>query len=76
MKIGLFFGSYNPIHVGHVMIANYMKNFTDLDEVWLVVSPHNPLKHTDSLLNDYDRLEMVQQIMVLNHSFVLFILNP
>lgn len=59
MKIGLFFGSYNPIHVGHVMIANYMKNFTDLDEVWLVVSPHNPLKPTDSLLNAYDRLEMV-----------------
>ncbi|WP_345230502.1 nicotinate (nicotinamide) nucleotide adenylyltransferase [Olivibacter ginsenosidimutans] len=58
-KIGLFFGSFNPIHVGHLIIANYMANYTDLSEVWLVVSPHNPLKKKDSLLNQYDRLEMV-----------------
>lgn len=57
--IGLFFGSFNPIHVGHLIIANYMANYTDLDEVWLVVSPHNPLKRKDSLINMYDRLEMV-----------------
>lgn len=58
-KIGLFFGSFNPVHIGHLIIANYMANFTDLSEVWLVVSPHNPLKKKDSLLNMYDRLEMV-----------------
>ncbi|MEH6304928.1 nicotinate (nicotinamide) nucleotide adenylyltransferase [Olivibacter sp. CPCC 100613] len=58
-KIGLFFGSFNPIHVGHLIIANYMANYTDLTEVWFVVSPHNPLKKKDGLLNMYDRLEMV-----------------
>ncbi|QNL51313.1 nicotinate-nucleotide adenylyltransferase [Olivibacter sp. SDN3] len=58
-KIGLFFGSFNPIHTGHLIIANYMANHTDLSEVWLIVSPHNPLKKKDSLLNMYDRLEMV-----------------
>lgn len=58
-KIGLFFGSFNPIHIGHLIIANYMANYTDLSEVWLVVSPHNPLKKKDTLLNMYDRLEMV-----------------
>jgi len=58
-KVGLFFGSFNPIHTGHLIIANYMANYTDLSEVWLVVSPHNPLKKKDSLLNKYNRLEMV-----------------
>ncbi|WP_353196747.1 nicotinate (nicotinamide) nucleotide adenylyltransferase [Parapedobacter defluvii] len=58
-KIGLFFGSFNPIHTGHLIIANYMANYTGLDEVWLVVSPHNPLKKKGSLINMYDRLEMV-----------------
>lgn len=58
-KIGLFFGSFNPIHTGHLIIANYMANYTGLNEVWLVVSPHNPLKKKDSLINMYDRLEMV-----------------
>lgn len=58
-KIGLFFGSFNPIHSGHLVIASYMANYTDLEEVWLVVSPHNPLKKKDSLINSYDRLEMV-----------------
>lgn len=57
--IGLFFGSFNPIHTGHLIIANYMANFTALDEVWLVVTPHNPLKKKDALINQYDRLEMV-----------------
>lgn len=58
-KIGLFFGSFNPIHVGHLIIANYMAHHTDLNEVWLMVSPHNPLKKKDSLISMYDRLEMV-----------------
>ena len=58
-KIGLFFGSFNPIHVGHLIIANYMASQTDLTEVWLVVSPHNPLKARKSLAKDYDRLHLV-----------------
>ncbi|WP_257659225.1 nicotinate (nicotinamide) nucleotide adenylyltransferase [Parapedobacter lycopersici] len=57
--VGLFFGSFNPIHTGHLIIATYMAHYTDLDEVWLVVSPHNPLKRKDTLINMYDRLEMV-----------------
>jgi nicotinate-nucleotide adenylyltransferase len=60
MKVGLFFGSYNPVHTGHLIIANYMANFCDLDEVWLVVSPHNPLKDKRKLTNMYDRLEMTR----------------
>jgi len=58
MKIGLFFGSYNPIHVGHLIIASYMANFTELDQVWLVVSPQSPLKKKNGLAGVYDRLEM------------------
>lgn len=60
MKIGLFFGSFNPIHTGHLIIANYMANYTDLDQVWMVVSPHNPLKQKEDLVSSYDRLEMVK----------------
>lgn len=60
MKTGLFFGSFNPIHTGHLIIANYMASFTQLDEVWLVVSPHNPLKEKKGLGNMYDRLEMAR----------------
>ncbi|MBK9491852.1 MAG: nicotinate-nucleotide adenylyltransferase [Haliscomenobacter sp.] len=59
-KIGLFFGSFNPIHVGHLIIANYMATQTDLKEVWLVVSPQNPLKSKDSLARDQDRLHLVR----------------
>ncbi len=59
-KIGLFFGTYNPIHVGHLVIANHLANYTELDEVWLVVSPQNPLKKKASLLQDYHRLAMVR----------------
>ncbi|SEA96194.1 nicotinate (nicotinamide) nucleotide adenylyltransferase [Pedobacter hartonius] len=59
-KTGLFFGSFNPIHVGHMIIASYMANYTDLDEVWLVVSPQNPLKNKKGLGNMYDRLEMAR----------------
>ncbi len=60
MKIGLFFGSFNPIHIGHLIIANYMANHTELDQVWLMVSPHNPLKNKSDLINAYDRLEMAK----------------
>jgi nicotinate-nucleotide adenylyltransferase len=60
MKIGLLFGSFNPIHTGHLIIANYMANYTDLDKVWLVVSPQNPLKKYGDLINTYDRLEMAK----------------
>jgi len=60
MKTGLFFGSFNPIHVGHLIIANFMVTQTDLKEVWLVVSPQNPHKQKSSLARDYDRLHLVQ----------------
>lgn len=59
-KTGLFFGSFNPIHIGHLIIANYMATFSGLKEVWLVVSPHNPLKQRSGLANMYDRLEMAK----------------
>jgi len=60
MRVGLFFGSFNPIHIGHLIIANYMSCFTDLDEVWMMVSPQNPLKDQKGLANMYDRLEMAR----------------
>ena len=59
MKIGLFFGSFNPIHTGHLILANYMAEFTDLKEVWFVISPHNPFKQKATLLSDNHRLELV-----------------
>ena len=59
-NIGLFFGSFNPVHVGHMVIANYMLEFTDLEDLWFVVTPHNPHKKRVTLLNDYHRLEMVR----------------
>jgi len=59
-KIGLYFGTFNPIHVGHLTIANYMAEFSDLDEVWLVVTPHNPHKKKSSLLDNVHRLNMVR----------------
>jgi nicotinate-nucleotide adenylyltransferase len=59
-KTGLFFGSFNPIHVGHMIIASYMANYSGLDEVWLVVSPQNPFKPKKGLGNMYDRLEMAR----------------
>jgi len=60
MKIGLFFGSFNPIHTGHMVLANYMVEFTDLERVWFVVSPHNPLKKKATLLSDIHRLALVR----------------
>ena len=59
MQIGLFFGSFNPIHVGHMIIANYMVEFTNLDEVWFVVTPHNPFKKKKTLLSDNHRFQTV-----------------
>jgi nicotinate-nucleotide adenylyltransferase len=59
MKIGLYFGTYNPIHVGHLIIANHMAEHADLDQVWMVVTPHNPLKKKATLLDDHQRLQMV-----------------
>jgi len=60
MKIGLFFGSFNPIHHGHLMVASFIANHTDLQQIWLVVSPLNPHKTQSSLLNEYDRLHLAQ----------------
>jgi len=59
-KTGLFFGSFNPIHNGHLIMANYMAEFTDLDEVWFVVSPQNPLKQKNTLLPEHHRLALVR----------------
>ena len=60
MKVGLFFGSFNPVHIGHMLIADYLIHNSDLDQIWMVVSPHNPLKTKKSLAKDYDRLHLVQ----------------
>ena len=60
MKTGLFFGSFNPVHVGHLVIGKYMVQYTDLDQLWFVVSPQNPLKNKKDLLNKYERLEMLR----------------
>jgi nicotinate-nucleotide adenylyltransferase len=59
-KIGLFFGSFNPIHIGHLILANYILENSDMDELWFVVSPQNPFKDKKSLLTDHNRLDMVQ----------------
>lgn len=58
-KIGLFFGSFNPVHIGHMIIANFMVEHSDLDMIWMVVSPHNPHKEKKSLAKDHDRLHLV-----------------
>ncbi len=59
-KTGLYFGTFNPIHVGHLIIANHLVEFSDLDEIWFVVTPHNPLKKKKTLLEDHHRLAMVR----------------
>ena len=59
MTVGLFFGSFNPIHIGHLAIANYMLAYTDMDELWFVVSPHNPFKKRQNMLSENDRLHLV-----------------
>ena len=60
MKVGLYFGSFNPVHVGHLIIANHAANETDLNQVWFVVSPQNPFKQSSSLLNEYHRLHLIK----------------
>ncbi len=69
MKTGLFFGSFNPIHIGHLVIADVMADQTDLDEVWFVVSPQNPFKSSKSLLHEFDRLKMVELAIASNYKF-------
>lgn len=59
MKIGLYFGTFNPIHVGHLIIANHLAEHSDLKQIWMVVTPHNPFKEKNSLLDDYQRLHLV-----------------
>ena len=66
MKIGLFFGSFNPIHTGHLIIARTMATATDLDRVWFIVSPQNPFKKSKSLLHEFDRLDMVERAIADN----------
>lgn len=69
MKIGLFFGSFNPIHTGHLMLAEGIMNETDLDQVWFVVTPHNPTKKKSNLLADHHRLNMVRDAIHENLKF-------
>ena len=59
-KIGLYFGTFNPIHIGHLTIANFMAEYSDLDQIWMVVTPHNPHKKKSTLLDDHHRLTMVR----------------
>jgi len=68
-KIGLFFGSFNPIHIGHLLIANHIVNHSNLEEIWFVVSPHNPHKKKASLLKDYHRLAIVNEAIEDNDKF-------
>jgi nicotinate-nucleotide adenylyltransferase len=69
MNIGLYFGSFNPIHIGHLVIANYMVEFTNLNQIWFVISPQNPLKKRTSLLADYHRYELVERAIGKNDKF-------
>lgn len=69
IKIGLYFGTFNPIHIGHLVIANYMATHTDLDEIWLIVSPQNPMKEKNTLLDDHHRLDMAF-MAVENNDFI------
>lgn len=68
MKTGLYFGSFNPIHNGHIAIANYIIDFIDVDEIWFVVSPQNPLKEKAILAPDHQRLEMVKRAIPINEN--------
>ncbi|MFY8004782.1 MAG: nicotinate (nicotinamide) nucleotide adenylyltransferase [Chitinophagaceae bacterium] len=69
MKVGLYFGSFNPIHVGHLIIANHVLNNCAINQVWFVVSPHNPLKQQQTLLNEYNRLHLVNLAIADNPKF-------
>lgn len=69
MHIGLYFGSFNPIHIGHLIVANHIVENSEIDKVWFVVSPHNPLKDSHSLLNEYHRLHLVNLAIEENTKF-------
>lgn len=69
MHIGLYFGSFNPIHIGHLIVANHIVENSEIDKVWFVVSPHNPLKDSHSLLNEYHRLHLVNLAIEENSKF-------
>lgn len=69
MKVGLFFGSFNPVHIGHMIIANYMLEYTDLEKIWMVVSPQNPFKSQKSLAKDYDRLHLLN-LAIDDHEYI------
>lgn len=69
LKVGLYFGSYNPVHIGHMAIANFFVEYGGFDQLWFVVSPHNPHKSKENLLNDYDRLEMMHIAVGNDHRF-------
>lgn len=69
MNIGLYFGSFNPIHTGHLIIANHILEHSGLDKIWFVVSPRNPLKDSHTLLNEYDRLHLVELAIESNPKF-------
>ena len=69
MKIGLFFGSFNPIHIGHLIIANHIINHSHVEQVWFVISPLNPLKNKNNLLGKYDRLNLVEIAIEDNYDF-------
>ena len=60
MNIGLYFGSFNPIHIGHLIIANHVLNETSINKIWFIVSPQNPFKESKTLLNEFDRLHLVR----------------
>jgi nicotinate-nucleotide adenylyltransferase len=69
MITGLYFGSFNPIHIGHLAIASYMVEFTDMNQIWFIISPQNPLKKRSTLLADYHRLELVERAVSDDLSF-------
>lgn len=69
MKVGLFFGSFNPIHHGHLIIAQAVLNQTDMKQIWFVVSPQNPHKKSKTLLHEFDRLDMVERAIEDNFQF-------
>lgn len=69
MKVGLYFGSFNPIHIGHLILANYIVDTKDVDQIWFVISPHNPFKEKKSLLANHHRLALVQEAIEDNPKF-------
>lgn len=70
MKIGLYFGTFNPIHIGHLAIANHMAEYSDLDKIWMVITPHNPFKKKSSLLDNNHRYQMVLEALEHYHTIV------